>query len=103
MITVDEVRRFLRVIHTADDELLLDLIDGAEDEALQYLNRRDFDGFDSTSWSTSGGVVEFPASVRHAVYLLVQARYEGTKPEDQRRLREAAETLLTPYRVHMGV
>ena len=43
------------------------------------------------------------ADVRVAVMHLVQSKYEATKPEDQAKLRGAAEVILMPYRTGLGV
>lgn len=94
-----EIKRYLRVIHDLDDELLTDLLVSAEDEAMRFMNRTSIPiGFDS-DYSDIGGV---PGSVFTAVACLVKADYEA-KPDEQQRLREIAEIKLMPYREEMGI
>lgn len=108
-ISVAEVKRFLRVFHTADDVLLQALIDSAEDEACRFLNRTQLATLplDYPSESSSEDVPssndDVAPSVRVAVYLLVQRMYEASKPEDSAKMRSAAEVLLFPYRTEIGV
>lgn len=108
-VTLEEVKRWCRVIHSADDDLLQDMIDQAEDEALRFLNRTQPPTLplDYPSESSSEDVPssEDPVvpSWNKAVCLLVQATYETLKPDDQAKLRSNAETVLFPYRVGLGV
>lgn len=101
-ITLEEAKDFLKVIHAADDDLLQRLLDGAEDEALQFMGRESFGDLcpcDSNSESLS----EFlPASVRTGIYLLLQASYQA-KPDEADHYRNAAEIKLMPYRCGLGV
>ena len=113
-VTVEEIRAFLRIIHTDDDDLLQILIYGAEDEAKRFCNRTQLPTlpleypprYDSSSSLVSEEVPSsedpIAPSVRIAIYYLVQSKYEGTKPEDVARIRQAAETLLWPYRTELG-
>ncbi len=108
-VTLAEVKRWCRVIHSADDVLLQSLIDQAEDEALRFLNRThpptlpaDYPESPSSEETPSS---EDPAaaSFSKAVCMLVQASYEMPKPEDQTAMRRNAETVLHPYRIGLGV
>lgn len=108
-VTLAEVKRWCRVIHTADDALLQDLIDQAEDEALRFLNRTQpptlpVDDPDSPS-SEDIPSSEDPAaaSFNKAVCILVQAAYETPKPDEQAKMRQNAEMVLFPYRTGLGV
>lgn len=86
-------KQYLDVIHSADDTKLQMLLDGAEDEAEQYINQSLGDvQADST----------LPGSVVLGVMLLLQAAYQVT-PDDAEKLRRAAEVKLNPYRVGWGV
>ena len=110
VISLELAKQYLDVIHNADDAKLQMLLDGAEDEASQFMNR---------------GLLEVPPTVLVAdgvpvavieeeqptepapsmvlgVMLLLQAAYQAT-PEDAEKLRKAAEVKLQPYRVGMGV
>lgn len=105
-LTLTEVKAYLDVIHTADDAKLQLLLDAAEDEALQFMDRDDL-----TSWgeccsesisSETASELEMPASVRLGILILVQASYQAT-PDEQEQLRRVAETKLFPYRCRLGV
>lgn len=115
VITLEQVKRHLRVIHTSDDLLLQDLIDGAEEEAKRFCNRTQLPTlpvdyppqYDSSSSEipedvpSSGDAVA--ADVVVAVCLLVKADYEATTPDEVAGYRLAAETKLQPYRSQLGV
>lgn len=107
MITLSEAKAFLDVIHDADDGKLTMLLDGAQDEALQFMNRSRF-GVDCPYVDDDGAVidptdpVEMPPSVKIAILLLLQAAYQAS-PDDAAKLRQAAEVKLQPYRCMMGV
>jgi hypothetical protein len=97
VIDLSEAKQFLDVIHDADDEKLQILLDAAEDEAIQYMNRSDLIEFDSEQSSE-----DLPASIKMGVFLLLQANYQAAV-DDIKKLREAAETKLNPYRLFIGV
>ena len=107
-ITVAQVKAWLRVIGSADDGLLQDLIDGAEDEACRYLNRSELPTL-PLEYPSESSSEEIPSSedpvapsVRQAIFYLVQSKYEG-KVDDTAKIRSIAETLLQPYRNELGV
>ncbi len=116
-ITAQEVRDFLRLTHTSDDGLLTTLIAAATQEACRFLNRRELPTLPVDlpgEYDSNGDFIEsseqVPTSedpiaddVRLAVYYLVQAAYEGAKPEDRAKMRSAAEVILMPYRTGLGV
>lgn len=108
-ITVAEARAYLRVIGSADNDLLQMLIDGAEQEACRFLNRENLPTLpleypaESSSEEVPSSEDPVVADVRVAVMHLVQSKYEATKPEDQAKLRGAAEVILMPYRTGLGV
>src|SRR5690606_14645385 len=108
-VTVSEVKSFLRVIHSADDAMIQILIDSAEQEACNFMNRTmlatlpiEYES-DSESEDTPSSEDPIAADVRVAVYLLVQAKYEKPDPDEAMKMRHAAETLLWPYRRLLGV
>jgi hypothetical protein len=98
VLTLDEAKSFLDVIHSADDEKLQLLIEAAEDEAKQYLNRSNLEEWDSTN----EGIDLVPGSVLLGILLLLQANYQAT-PDEMEKLRQVAEMKLTPYRLEMGI
>ena len=109
-VTLAEVKRWLRVIHNADDALLQDMIDQAEDEALRFLNRTqpptlplDYPSECVSSEDVPSSEDPAARSWNKAVCILVQAAYEQTDPDKARRMRENAETVLHPYRGGLGV
>ena len=115
IVTVTEARDYLRLAHAHDDVLLQILLDGAEEEAKRFMNRTqlptlpqdyppllDSNG-DELPELTPGNDNPLAADVRIAIYLLVQCRFEALRPEDLPRMRAAAESLLMPYRVGLGL
>jgi hypothetical protein len=117
VITLAEVKRHLRVTHTSDDLLIQTLIDAAENEAAQFMNREDlprtdaeapeflsdsdFDS-DSDSQEAASDSDDVAPSVRVAVYFLVQAKYDAADTAEREGLRKTAEGLLWPYRYRLG-
>jgi len=111
VIDLETAKSFLDVIHSADDPKLQLLLDAAEDEALQYMDRPDFDG----PWSRSTGCESnseqpsepaseapaIPKSVVLGVMLFLQAAYEAG-PDDIEKYRRAGEVKLAPYRLCLG-
>lgn len=97
VIGLDEAKAFLNVIHDYDDAKLQLLLDSAEDEAAQFMNRVSIENIDHVD---TDNIV--PGSVRIGVMLLLQANYQATT-DDAYKLRAAAEVKLTPYRISMGV
>lgn len=113
-ITVAQARRWCRVIGTHNDDLLQEMIDGAEAEACRFLNRDRLPTlpleYPADSSSDGPYSEEVPSSedpvapdVRNAILILVQAKFEGAKPDDQAKMRAAAEVILQPYRRGMGI
>lgn len=109
MSTIDlaVAKQFLDVIHTADDTKLQMLLDGAEDEALQFMDRSGFGSLcpcdsDCESEPSSESEPGIPNSVTVGVLLLLQASYQAT-PDEIPKLRAAAEVKLMPYRCRLGV
>lgn len=111
VVTVAQVKAFLRVTHSLDDDLLLDLIGGSEAEALMYMDRQDLpragedEAPDECDTSIVIDVISEGASlapdVRNAIYYLVQSKYEATADEAM-KLRNAAFALLAPHRHRQG-
>jgi hypothetical protein len=115
VIPLSTIKARLRVIHDADDETLQTALDGAEDEALRFMNRERLPTlpleyppvYDSSSSEVSE---ETPSSedpvapaVVEGVILLVKANYEAMTPADMSGYRRAAEIKLMPYRARLGV
>lgn len=119
IITLAEAKAFLDVIHSGDDAKLQALLDGAEQEALDFMNRDDFtsicpylpeddEDYDSDAHymgeRMSDVVADYgmPASVRTGILALLQGAYQAD-PDDQAKLRKIAETMLHPYRCNLGI
>lgn len=83
-------KKYLDVIHSADDDKLHLLLDAAENEAAEFCN------LDLSDWD------EVPSSFVLGVMLLLQAAYQAS-PDDAAKLRQAAEVKLMPHRICMGV
>lgn len=109
IVTLQEAKRWLRVIHSGDDTLITELIEQAEDEALRFLNRTEPPtlplDYPSDSSSEDVPSSEDPAarSYAKAVLILVQASYSEPDPDKQAKMRSNAETVLMPYRRGLGV
>lgn len=113
-ILLEDAKRFLSVIHDADDEKLQQLLDAAEDEALRFMDREFLpvvpleqlseceSELDPVSESESPSEVsdEIVPSVRQAIYLLLKESYDLGA---DKAYRDRAETLLMPLRRHIGV
>lgn len=109
IIDLADAKEFLNVIHSADDNNLQRLLDGAEKEALNFMDRADFGEVcpcDSSSEDVSSEVSSetavMPPDVQTGVLVLLQARYQAS-PEEAEQLRKVAETMLMPYRCNLGV
>lgn len=106
-LTLVEVKKYLDVIHNADDDKLRLLLEAAEDEARNFMDRdnlTDWEGCcDSESISSEAvSEIAMPASVRLGILILVQAAYQAS-PADMEQLRKVAEVKLMPYRCRLGV
>jgi hypothetical protein len=113
VVTVEEAKVYLGVIHNHDDARILDLLDDAEDECLQYIDRdslprigQDCPDECDTSVNTAIAPVsdsaDLPGSLRGGILLIVQAGYEGKDADEMAKLRKAAETKWAPYRCRWG-
>lgn len=96
-VDLSSVKKDLRVTHGADDDLIQQLIDSAEDEALRFMNRDELPTADEESSEP-----QIAPSVFTAICCLVKAGYEAT-PTEAEQLRKAAEVKLMPYRLGLGV
>ncbi|HBO7072950.1 TPA: phage gp6-like head-tail connector protein [Pseudomonas aeruginosa] len=104
LIPLDTAKSFLDVIHDWDDTKLQLLLDGAEDEACQFMWRQSLDGLcncDDCSEVVSSDP-QLPPSVVVGVLLLLQASYQAA-PDEIETLRKASEVKLMPYRCGLGV
>jgi len=111
VVSIAAVKRFLRVTHTADDELIVQLTDGAEDEIKQYLDRNELPRRDDpcadcesdSTLNTASDSDDIAPTVRDAICLLVQALYEGADADEMEKVRQVAFAKARPYRCRIGV
>jgi len=108
-VTVAEFKAFALVIHSEDDALIAILLETAEDECARFLNRAQLATL-PLEYPSESETEEVPSSsdpiapsVRIAVYLLTQARYEGKDADEMMKVRQAVETILFPYRAELGL
>lgn len=111
VVTVDEAKLYLRVIHTADDALILQLLDEAEDECKQYLDRDVLprDGAACPDECDTAAIddpvtdsADLAPGLRRGILMIVQASYEGKDADEMAKLRKAAETCWAPFRCNWG-
>ena len=106
VIDLSVAKSYLDVIHDADDDKLQMLLDGAEDEAAQYMNRGLLQPVPGCvlvdgDWVDAEPLDKPPASVVLGVMLLLQSAYQAS-PDDAEKLRKAAEVKLAPHRIGWG-
>jgi hypothetical protein len=110
-VTLEKARKHLEVIHSADDELIQDCIDAAEDYAAQYMGR---DGiYDGQDWrrldaesESSSDPETVPASVVRAILFLTADYYEHRTQTVVGTITSkipSAEHMLHFYRIGLGV
>lgn len=95
------VKTFLNVIHSHDDSKIQALLDGAEQSALDFMDRSHF-GELCESDSNYDGTVSLPDNVKLGVYFLV-SKYYDARPDEHELVQKTAERLLMPYRCGMGI
>jgi Phage gp6-like head-tail connector protein len=109
-VTLEQIKEYLPVIHNSDDAKLQLLIDGAEDEALQFLDRDTLPRRNETAVDECDSNQPEPVSdsddlapvVRMGIYLIVQGMYDGSNADEMTKIRKAAETKWFPYRNRLG-
>lgn len=101
-LTLSEIKDFLNVFISSDDDKLQILLNGAEKESLEFMNRTSFAEICETDSNYDSDSATMPDDVRVAVYFLVQRSYQAT-PEEAKALRRVAEGMLMPYRCEMGI
>ncbi|WMD23041.1 head-tail connector protein [Achromobacter seleniivolatilans] len=106
VLSLETAKRFLDVIHNADDAKLQMLLNSAEDEAVQYMNRGLLEPVPAVVLVDGVRVAADPLlappdSMLLGVMLLLQATYQAS-PDDIAKLRTAAEVKLAPHRIGWG-
>lgn len=110
-VRVEQLKAYLRVSHDADDALLQELINGAESEALQFLDRPTLprsgasvvDECDSNQPEPISDSDDLDPVVRMGIYLIAQGMYEGKDATDMAAVRQAAVVKWFPFRNNLGV
>jgi hypothetical protein len=104
IVTLTQAKAFLDIYHAADDDKITALLNGALDEAAQYMGYdkiQEFEDFLNSS-DNIGGFDVPPESVATAVKLLLQAKYQ-TPADEIVIFRNCCESLLYPFRINLGV
>lgn len=108
-VKIEQLKAWCRVTHDLDDTLLQITLDGAEDEALMFLDREQLPrrGNSAVDECVSGEFVsdsgDLSPTVRDAILLLAQGMYEGKDAAEMGAVRIVAQTKLFPYRNRLGV
>lgn len=113
ILSLDDAKAFLDVIHSGDDAKLQMLLDAAESEAVEFMNRGLLDSVVKVvSDCGASSLVAIPplpdsddsppASMALGVLLFLQAAYQAL-PDDAEKLRRAGEIKLQPFRIGLGV
>lgn len=103
-VSLEDIKRDLRIIHDADDELLQQLIDSAEQECLWFLGRDSLPELDGGEGAASSScTAKVAPDVVRGIVLMVRADYEEVDPLKRPQWRAAAEQLWMPYRQGLGV
>lgn len=107
ILTLQEVKDQLKVRHNSDDAVIQNLIDICEDEALQFLNRKalpvqDVDP-DTLSESDVSDTLNLAPSIKGALFVLIDMKYNSYDPKDLQTMRDYANNLMWPYREKLGV
>lgn len=105
-IDLQVAKNYLDVIHSADDDKLQLLLDAAEEEALQFMDRDSYAFWSDSCCSSSSEEISsdaaLPADVQLGILILLEASYQSS-PDDAEQLRKVAETKLMPHRCRLGV
>ena len=91
MTALSDCKAFLRVTHDDDDALLIRLIGSAVREALAFMDAGNLPAVPGADVT-----LDLPEDAVQAVFLLVQADYDGD-PAKRDTYRKAASALLRPY------
>lgn len=110
VVLLADVKAALRVTHASDDDLLQQLLDGAESEALAFMGRDSLPRIgeecpDECDTSRVDNPVSdgdtLPAAVRLAIFIMVQVEYDA-QPADREALTRAWQQKLWPLRCGLG-
>lgn len=110
-VPLEQLKAYLHVTSDDDDGELQQLLDGAEDEALQFMDRPTLprkgamvvDEADSNQPEPISDSDDIAPSVRSAIFLLAQGMYEAKDTAEMLLIRKAAELKLMPFRNQLGI
>lgn len=110
LISLEQAKKYLNVIHDLDDDNLQMLLEAAEDEAAQFIQRslQDLLPEHNSEWPSEfsselpSETADIPFSAKLGVLMLLQAAYQSS-PDDAEKLRKGAEIKLTPFRIGWGI
>ena len=105
-LSLESLKLYLRVVHSADDQMLQDILDAAESEALAYLRADSFQAVIEnfpTYFDTSSSESVLPPDISQAVKLIARADYEAAEAAAAAAWRDLARDKLWPYRLEIGV
>jgi hypothetical protein len=96
-----DVKKYLRVFHDADDDLLSRLIESATRECLVFIDRDDLPSM-ALGAESSDDIAYITQDIFQGIAIMVMADYEGG-PEKRQKFKEAAESLWYPYRTRLVI
>lgn len=111
MITLDEAKLHLRIDHNFDDSDIQLKLDAAEEQAINFLERKVYATEDDLMLAISSNQAgERPmlinSSFKSAVLLLLGHLYENREEgsnDNTSNVKYGFERLLSPYRINIGV
>ena len=107
LITLDRVKKHLRVTHAQSDEFIQECIDASIQQAKDYLNKEFFETQAEIDAAIAGGkgaanVMLVKDTINSAIALFVEYRYYGVSALGADKLKDAGENLLHPDRFLVG-
>lgn len=102
MVSLELAKKYLDVLHSADDEKLELLLTAAHDQAREFLGIASFDALFTSSELAASSEPVLPGSVQLGVLIYLQAAYQAS-PDEAEQLHRVAERTLLPYRQGWGV
>lgn len=111
ILALSRFKLYLEVTTSDNDVTLQDLLDGAESEALMFMDRPSLprpggmsvDELDSNQPEPVSDSDDVDPSVRSAIFLLAQGMFEAKDTTELLLIRKAAEQKLMPFRNQLGV
>ena len=102
LVTLDQAKEYLDVIHDFDDSKIQLALDAAHDEAVLFLNYDNLVDFEAFLASAENPYDNPPASAQMAILVLTDANYQAND-EAAKALRKISEVKLMPFRICLGI